>query len=347
MRHKIEINSYSQTTLVSSDAPLSNKNAYIINENPFRKSESEVVKIEGRFDDILAGEIFPFSSKILVDGKIHDVTSGSNYWVAEKYRKYDFGIGILEEYLSLDQTHILGMVTAQAKAIYETMGFNVIEYPRFIVLRRVDKILRKRFNAIISSILSFLINGALRLKELLFKTYVHTKYSKFRVVEKSIEDIDFEAVEKVVFNSPYKYKEYHNRDWIKFVLNYKAANGGYQKFFEIYEEQTYVGFFIMEVRDYGELDGWKNFKYGYLIEWGSDTLSEETLFALASVSFNNDVDGIILSSVDDKVIKSIPLLGAIRNGIVNYAVRNINPIFEDVSDWRKWRIRFAGGDNII
>lgn len=345
MKHIIETVALTREDVIASTESIPERNKYIIDNNPFKVSENEICRIEGRFDNNIAGYLYPFKTKLLINGKTKIVQSGSNYRVDPKYRKRDFGLSIAEEFVALDDIHVLGMVSPQAKPVYEYLGFTFIDMPSFLFVRHTKKILDHHINKFLSRFLSFMLDCALYVLYFVYRLYYSSRYSKYRIVRKDTNDIDYITFENIIFNDTKKYKEYHNSEWLKYILSYKEEDFFRNEYVEIQTKGKTVGFLIFSIRNQGTDGNWKNFRTANLIEWGGVSLNENDLFKLAILAMPKDADALSLSNIDPAVPSGIKLLPRIKDGLVNFTVRCTNALFTDIADWTKWRIRVAGGDN--
>lgn len=349
MRHKIETICLSRKELLQSSEQLPVKNKYIIEKYPFNSFlDDEIVKIEGLFDNNVVGYSYPFKTKLLFNGKIIEAGTGSNYRVEKKYRKYEFGWSIAEKKLSLSNIQVTGMVSPMAKPIDEYLGYKFVDMPNYLLLKSSRKILERHISKFLLNICVPVIDCILRVLFTFNILFVKIKYCRYIIQEKDLSEIDYNRYEELILNDGKIYKEYHNREWLNFVLNYKPINEGYQRYMEVYHKGKIKGFLLFKVRNQGDNGHWRNFVTGTLLEWGGENISEKDLFAMSILAFPEKVDGIELANIDTKVINGNFLIPKIKLGSVNYGVRvNKKEVPKDLFDWSKWRLRVACGDNMI
>lgn len=349
MSHKIETICLSRKELAQSSEELPVKNKYIIEKYPFNSfGDDEIVKIEGLFDDNVVGYSYPFQTKLLLNGKIIEAGADSNYRVEKKYRKYEFGWSIAEKKLTLSNIQVIGMVSPMAKPIDEYLGYKFVDMPNYLLLKSSRKILERHMSKFLLNICAPIIDCILHFLFMLNILFVKIKYSGYIVQEKGASEIDYNRYEELIMNDGKIYKEYHNREWLNFVLNYKPKNGGYQRYVEIIHKGKIKGFFLFKVRNQGDNGHWRNFVTGTLLEWGGENLKEKDLFTMSILAFPRKVDGIELANVDKKVVNGIFFIPKIKSETVNYGVRvNKEVAPENIFDWSKWRLRVACGDNMI
>ena len=348
MKHKKELVLHTNGQILDSDVYICSRDKYIVLNNPSKlKDNSEVGRIQGIIDGEIAGEIYPFTKSVILENECVRATCGSNYWVAPEFRKYGFGMSIIAQFVELNKIHVLGMVSTAAQPVYEMFDFKFLTMPQYATYKNVDKIVKRHIKGFLGSLISMPINAVLKILFGVYTCYAKNKFSEYELIEKSVEEINYSQFEDITLNDSHKYKELHDKNWLKYILNYQPEYKGCQRFIEIYKNEQYQGFLIQKIRDMGPEGHWKNFVSGQLIEWGSKTLTDKDLFSLSILSFPKTVDVIKLAHNDKNVVKGIKLLPKIKSGFCNFAIRSEIEGYDDIFDWNLWRLRVACGDNAI
>lgn len=334
---------------IDKERSIDTKSRYLMKTDPYKDGHSVNGAIEGRVDGALGGCVYVFPTQLNYDGKIYTIMSGTDFWVSQTFRKFQLGLMIPEKMLEMSPNYLFAGVSKNAQPVYQYFGFEFFDLQRYIYIVNAHFLVSLKLKGHIAKVATIFVNAGLYLCYDTLRLYYKAKYAKFKVVEKKVDDINYEGVSRIINADMHRYKEYHGKEWIEWVMNYSDKHPeSQQHFYEIYRKKELVGFFINKNKYRELLNGkYKNVVYGSIIEWGSidqDIIKDSDICAMAFSRFGKETDAIAMSSHGDKFFSSIPKKLIKRMGNLNYAVLLDSKMFPDFQKEENWRIRPAGGD---
>lgn len=334
---------------IEKERSIDTKSRYLMRTNPYKDGHSVNGAIEGRVDDALGGCVYVFPTQLNYDGKIYPIMSGTDFWVSQAFRKFQLGLMIPEKMLDISPNYLFAGVSKNAQPVYQYFGFELFDLQRFVYIVNSHFLVSLKLKGILAKIATLFANASLYLFYDSLRLFFKIKYWKFKVVEKSVDDIDYDGVSNIINADMHRYKEYHGKEWIKWVMNYSDKHPeSQQHFYEIYRKGELVGFFLNKNKFRELLNGkYQNVIYGSIIEWGSinqDILKDSDICAIAFSKFGKRTDAIAMCSHEEDFFNEIPRKVRKRMGNLNYAVILDEKKFPDYQNENNWRIRPAGGD---
>lgn len=322
--------------------------------NPNLKDIEDCALYLSIVDDIPAGRLMLFPTRIKLDDTVTYAESGSALEVHEEYRKYALGIDLMMYWALKDEYDfiIASGISDMALPVYKKLKFHVFEFPRMMMLRNVRCILEsKQLKGTFLKITTMLGNVVLKM----FNMYGTIKSKLFaKRFEVKKETIVPEWVDDIVVNDGHKYMEVHNQQWLQWNLdyNFRGLEQDKQSFYSVWSEDKPVGFFMTKER-YRVLAGGrlKNVTIGSIVEWGTKDASiigETELTALALRTFSDSVDVVEMATTDSEVVIKLKKFGFIKYGCAHIAVKDKkHRMSEDFADPTFWRIRYGYADVIL
>ncbi len=329
---------------------LDEKVRYVMEANPYNNDNQVTGSVEGWVNGELGGHEYVFPMRFCCENKSFPLMSGSTLSVKKEFRKYELGLMLPEKFLEISSRNCTFTGASKAaERIYKFYGIQFFYMKRFVYIVNSDFLVNMKLKGLIGKMVSSLINLFLHSAYNILKLSIEQKFRAFKIVEKTVENIDYEGVERIMDADGHKYREDHGKEWIKWVMNYKEKNTATQQhFYEVYLHDKIVGFFINKVNFRKLLNSkYKNVRYGTILEWGSidqNVLKDSDLCAMAFSKFGKMADAIAMCSNKDEFSTSIPNMLKRRMGDLNFAVCLDKKQFPDYKNENNWRIRPAGGD---
>ena len=322
---------------------------YILTQDPYKVENLLNGVILGKVDDVIGGCVCLFPIRMMLDGCDCFALSGSTFWVSKDYRKYELGFSIPEKMLELSPNIFFCGVSEKAQPVYKYFGFSLFKLERYVFILNSHFLLSQKLTGFVEKVATSVVDIALHTSYNLLKLYYKFKYRHFKIVEKQLENIDFSGIQKILDADFHRYKEMHDNDWIRWVMNFKDeySESG-QHFYEVYHKGELVGFFINKIRFRELLNGkYKNVVFGTLLEWGSineKILSNSDLCAMSFSKFGLNTDAIQIISDEQSFTSMIPNILKRRMRDFTYAVTLDERQFPAYKEKENWRLRPAGGD---
>ena len=246
---------------------------YIIQYNPFVKSENYVAMIRGMVNGKEGGRTYPYPSIIIINNEPVKAYTGSTFSVDKEYRKYMLGLMIPEEAVQLSENGITygAGLSRDARPIYiKYLRSKYFSLPRFIYLRNARPLLESKLGNTMSKVLTPICNLVLSTIHRLHLLKTKLKYIDYEVIE-AVDEKDYKEVEKIILNDKHKCQEEHKKEWFKWVLNAPISHhGNYQKLFVVYQKKQPVAFWMIKVRYAEDIVGkFKKIYVGTITEWGT------------------------------------------------------------------------------
>lgn len=331
------------------DSILDYKCRYILSQDPYKVEHLLNGVILGKIDDRIGGCVCLFPIKMMLDNIIVFVLSGAKFWVSKDYRKYELGFSIPEKMLELSPNIFFCGVSEEAQPVYKYFGFSLFKLERFVFIINSHFLISQKLTGFIEKVATSIVDIALHTSYYLLKLTYKFKYRHFKIVEKQLENIDFSGIQKIFDADNHRYKEMHDKDWIRWVMNFKdeyPASG--QHFYEVYLKGKLVGFFINKIRFKKLLNGkYNNVVFGTIIEWGSineNVLSNSDLCAMSISKFGLNTDAIQIISDERSFTSMLPNILKRRMRDFTYAVTLDERHFPAYKEKNNWRLRPADGD---
>lgn len=320
--------------------------------NPFLKDHSETLIYLSRVDGEIAGIEMLFPGLLLANNEIIYTQQCSTLEVAKEFRHLGLGIDIMLYPLSYKYDIIIyAGISAEALPIYKKIGFKVLEFPRYMQLRKSKTLLKsKGFEGLILNITSWIIDKALYLFRGISLLKVKKLEKQFKIKEE--REVP-QWVDTILLKDNHKYKEYHNQKWMEWNLNYNLHRRSQdtQHFYSIYDGNDPIGFFFLKERFRDVAGGvLRNVKIGSIMEWGSlddERLSESDIYIFATSKFSDDVDIVEFATNNQETIYVMKRYLFIPHGNAHIIVNDVKKKYGDIGDINNWRIRFGYADVIL
>ena len=317
--------------------------------NPALDDKSQSYMFATRVDGVVVGRLAMFPLQLKLNQDIHIAQSASSLEVEEKFRPMAIGTDIiLYPYLnSARQIFLYAGISKMALPIYRKMKFIDLSSPILSFPKRAQFLLGKMG-------LPFFLQRLLSpLGDLLLKTYTSVrrllvkKPAGYSV--KKCDDV-YEWIEKIVMDDEHPYKENHNKNWFKWVLNnfFDDDSRNQHQLYAIYKDNKEVGFFLTKEVYYKRNNlASGGVVFGSVIEWGCEKgtgLSEVEIYQLALPCFSKNTDLIEITSTDEFTLKKMKKLGFINHGDNHIVVKSKIKGYKDIGDISNWRIRLGYAD---
>lgn len=322
--------------------------------NPNLKDIEDCALYLSVVDDVPAGRLMLFSTRIKLDDTITSAESGSALEVHEEYRKYALGADLMMYWALKDEYDfiIASGISDMALPVYKKLKFHVFEFPRMMMLRNVRCILEsKQLKGTFLKITTMLGNVVLKMFNMHGAIKSKLLAKKFEVKKETIVP---EWVDDIVVNDGHKYMEVHNQQWLQWNLdyNFRGLEQDKQSFYSVWSEDKPVGFFMTKER-HREFAGGslKDVTIGSIVEWGTQNariINEAELTTLALRTFSDSVDIVEMATADPVVLTKLKKLGFIKHGYAHIAIRDKkHRMPKDFGNPTFWRIRYGYADVIL
>lgn len=304
-------------------------------------------------DGSVVGRNMLMQTKMKIKNKIITVQSGGSYEVNNKFQGYGLGtLAFKESILNSEYEAYLGQLySTTAIAIVRKFGVIVFELPSFYKLCRSRIILESRgVKGFPLKLCSVVVDGLLRIIDI--PSLYRFRMLNHKFVVKKVNVVP-EWVNEITLQDGHDYMEVHDDNWLQWCLDnrFTECPNDRQSFFVVSDKENNPKGFFMTKERYEEKQGkYKSITRGTIVEWGSydeDELSELDLNLLAVYSFDSNVDNITTILSNPAFEKKIKRMGFIRHGDYQMTVKLDSINQEDISDQKKWRIRYGGCNTII
>lgn len=348
MKHNIEIKKIPYNEIIESTT-IDNKSLYTMQENPYHNDSLTSGVIEGLVDGVIGGQVYIFPTLLCLKKEFVIGVSGTTLSVSKEYRKYEFGITIPETMVNSAPACLIAGVSKEAQPVYRYLGMKFFDMSRYVFIVNSHFIVEKKIQGVLGKIISLIIDTGLHAIYRTFQFFFKLKYGGFNVVERKIDEIDYEGIKNIMDADKHPYREEHDKRWIKWVMNYHDTyKESQQHFYEVYKNDKLVGFFLNKNKFRPLMNGrYKNVVYGTILEWGSidqNVLSDADLCVMAFSRFGMQTDAIAMICNEDHFFNKIPKWARKKMGNLNYAVKLDKEKYPDFKEEKNWRIRPAGGD---
>lgn len=287
--------------------------------NPFCHSNEVACQKVGYVDGRIGGTEIQFPLKLSIDGQIVFGGSGSLTQVDEWARSSGLGLAI-SDVDRIDEAYnpVLGEgagLSQIAVKVHRFIGFNVFEYPRFIMLLKSRSVVEMRLKGSMAKLVSHFADGCIWIYALVVRILARCIGGKIRVVQvvpsNSNELAILESMTKV---SSCRFAEVHDSQWFKWVLTYSFSEQGSATAYLVYYGEAPVGFFMVKKRFHEQAShrGFKNVLLGSVLEWGCKQGYEKKLmWAIISwtMAMRKELDAVEFAAQENLVQKFLKRLG--------------------------------------
>lgn len=304
-------------------------------------------------DGILAGRSMLMPTLLKINEQTIFAQTGGSYEIAEQFRGQGLGTIVFRDSIfnSEYETYIGQLYSTTAADIVRKLGLIIFELPCYYKLCSSRSILEANgFHGILLKLGTSIINTILRFANIpiFFKL---KKLSKlYQVKQESTIPI---WVDDLIEKDRHSFMEVHDHRWFQWCLENKFTEEptDKQSFYTVYDSMSNPqGFFMTKVRLERHQGKYNNIVRGTIVEWGSfneEELSEIDLNLLAIDSFGSQVDSIITVLSDVTKHKKMKKIGFIRHGSYQMSIKPGKLNQNEISDQRKWRIRYGGCNTIV
>ena len=326
----------------------------ILKKNPFKKDSDDVFQLFVCDDKSVIASGFHFPTSLILDDKELQSITCSTLSVNKSYRKRGIGSNIhkLRMEYAENGAIFIGSVSQMQYSIMEKLGAKLFFSPRLVLLKKSRSVVEMFSASIISKILSPICDIFLLLQTFLLKVVAFFA-GCYSYEIKNVIDVDGDY-EKVWKCSEGRFKENHNSDWMKWVLQSNPE----VKLYYVKKNGEVLGWFVIKEKFYEQASsrGFKNVTLGSIVEWESVDVNRLSYFkiillALTSPKVFGKNDAIEFAPFSKSLCKKMRCLGLMpigkSNAVLrlsqNSSLRNIDGIFTE----ENWRIRPAAGDNML
>lgn len=320
--------------------------------NPFLENKTSCMVYLARVDGVVGGREMFFPTKAIIGGEIVNSLSASSFMVEERFRSLALGADIsMFPILNSGGSSVIiyAGISKMALPLYKKLKFYDLATPLMWQPRNTKFLFEMiGFKGVLLSVAKGFGNMVLKPYVKIANTIVSINSNKKISIAK-LEEIP-EWVNDIFSSDKHENKEYHNREWLQWVLTHNFFNRekDKQEFYAIYLNGKEYGFFLTKERESSIPD--KNINrivFGSIVEWGSldeNVLSEYDIYKMAIGTFSKDVDIVEFTSSDRKVIKKMRKFGFIKHGESHIAVKNLGKKNPSLGLIDNWRIRLGYGD---
>lgn len=326
------------------------RNAFLAcpNNTDDSKTAMYLMKVDGN----VVGRTMLFATRIKFDDEIVEGQCGSALYVQKEYRN-EIGAEVMMYSLMNKEFDfkLSAGFTSIVLPMYKKIKYTVFDIPEYIKLRS--------FRCIFDSY--GLKGGLLKVATGLADFFVHIfdlswKIKRNRLLKKYVVKKETRVPEwagDMAVNDGHRFMEYHNQDWLQWVLDYhfNDAPGNIQSYYSVYDKDGKPqGFFMTKERLIESSGRYNKHLRGSVFEWGTndpEKLTESDLNMLALSTFSPKTDIVVTISNDAQVGKKLKKMGFMRHGSFQIAFKDKRKKLEDVSDESKWRLRYGYCDTVL
>ena len=333
---------------------LSEKKRRAFLDNPFAADRFEHAQVIGALDGIAFGGEIAFPIDYQLDGEVARGWSGSTTFVAEPYRKTDFGIDLRDlrkKFTGLTfQTgsNSSQMMVRMLKAYRNTIFF----LPRHVMVRKSRSVVEMRLKGLLGKIVSFCADIALWFYWLMMGLLrrMASPSLQFKKIDVSDEQGIAEAAQIIALDT-HRFQELHDVRWLRWMMTESFENEPMELTL-VYKRKMPVAFYMTKKRFHEQASarGFKNVWLGSIMEWGAVPGHESVLrwCILYAACSMRDMDAIEFASDDERLQSFVRHLGwrHVGENNFNFKAWKGSP-FADNADMKiqsNWRLRPAMTD---
>lgn len=327
------------------------RSTLLANPNLIDNSKSSINLIV--CNGFVVGRNMLMPTKLKIKNSIIMAQSGGSYEVNDKFQGQGLGSFAFKDSIfnSEYEVYIGQLYSTTAIAIVRKLGLIVFELPSFYKLCRSRIILEaKGLKGLNLKFCAAVVDGLLRFIDVPNLYRLRKLNSKF--VVKKVNTVP-KWVDEITLNDGHDYMEVHDANWLQWCLDNRFTECSHDRnsFFVVYDKEGNPKGFFMTKERYEEKQGaYRRITRGTIVEWGSydeDELSEIDLNLLAVYSFGSNVDNITTVLSNSTFEKKMKRMGFIRHGNYQMTVKPGCIKHEDISEQKKWRIRYGGCNTIV
>lgn len=323
--------------------------------NPSGYKDDEVCQILALDGDVVVGATNPFSGRLLINGAVVPCQNGSYMYSHEDYRKDNVGGELFLRITNLHPTkncYFVG-ISQMAIGLYKALKYSLFEFPRLIYLRKSRSVVQSILHSDASWTKSLigLSDAGLWLHRQLI--YVHNFIFYRGYTIENVKECP-EDVEQIVIKDKHPYKEFHDKAWFNWSLNYSISEDErtLRRLYVIKKNEKIEAFFLLKQEFFEKASsrGFKNVYLGSIMEWGvadESHLTEKDIVLMSLSKFDINVDGIQYATTEHKVAKQLKkwLFAGIGHANTGVRIRSIKD--NTLKDINNWRLRLGGSDTVL
>ena len=322
--------------------------------NPFAEDKNQHAQVIGVMGGVAFGGEVAFPVRCVFDGQEIPAWSASTTFIAEPYRKTNFGLdlrNLRRKFTGL--TFHLGsnssqMMVRMIKAYRNTLFL----LPRYIMVRESRPVVEMRLRGLLGKIVSFCADIVLwfywRMMGLLRRMF--SPALQFKKIDVSDERGIAETARIIAFDA-HRFQELHDARWLRWMMTESFENEPMELTL-VYKRKMPVAFYMTKKRFHEQASarGFKNVWLGSIMEWGAVPGHESVLrwCILHAACSMRDMDAIEFASDDERLLSFVRHLGwrHVGENNFNFKVWKGSP-FVDNADMKiqsNWRLRPAMTD---
>lgn len=330
-----------------------------LRNNPFAEDKNLCAQVLGYVDGHPAGAEYRIPLLFKARGEVYKQMSGSSLHVKEEYRKYELGVYLLMAgFPKQYDVAVGGGLSQMALPLARLRKRTVFEFPRMVMLSHSRSVVEMLIKGWIGVLLSKFIDLGLMLYRSFLRGMLLFAFRGCNVtkVEENEED-KIKIVEGIIGEDSHPYCEYHNAEWIKWLISESFSIDGPAQLFIVAKRGVPIAFYMAKKRFHKQAShrGFKNVWLGSIIEWGSINGYEKKIpwmMVMAALKLSKDCDAVELATPDIGLVKFVRRIGWARVGSSNCVFKvqknsALQQYKDDMDNIDNWRIRPAIGDNGI
>lgn len=323
--------------------------------NPYIGNDNSHCQTIGVKDNVAFGGEIVFPLRWRIKGGEVEIHGCSTTFVAEAYRKYEFGLTCRDYRVKFANAAITvgasssQMMVKMLKALRNPLFF----LPRYIMLFKSRSVVEMKLKGFWCKIASACVDVGLKLYWGAISLIAKIKLRGLSFEEISADDEkSIKIVADMIAADTHPFAELHDAKWLKWHMTESFTSDGPLKLVLVRKNGVPVAFYMTKVRFHEQASsrGFKNVWLGSIMEWQAVPEFEAKLpwvLVHAALSFKQKMDAVELVTENPTLGAFVRKLGWRQVGDSNWNFKIWSgPLKGDkeLKDGTKWRMRPAMGD---